>query len=348
MPLNRQYIIGVDGGGTGTRAVIGTQKGEVLAIVKGAGTNMKSTPPDEVRLQIEQLLEQLLQKIGVTKNDVSTVFLCVAGGDRQVDIDRWERWMGLLFPANSCQITITNDAVAALTSGTFTKQGIVVIAGTGSIVYAITKNLQVSRVGGWGYLLGDEGSGYYIGQEALRIIAQHYDVFGMNGDVFTAAILEQLALKNPTDIITQVYEHPQPRVLIASLARTVLRLAEQQNVKAENIIEQAVHHLVQFIQTMLKKEQQVKNLPIVLCGGLFENLYFVQCFQMKLKQASIHNRQIQPEVPPVIGAFINGLFSEGIQMTEALQRTVKETWRSIHENSMGGFDINGTNDKTDD
>lgn len=82
--------------------------------------------------------------------------------------------------------------------------------------------------------------------------------------------------------------------------------------------------------------------------ALFENLYFVQCFQMKLKQASIHNRLIQPEVPPVIGAFINGLFNEGIQMTEALQRTIKKTWMSIHENSMGGFDHNGTNDKTDD
>lgn len=348
MPLNRPYIIGVDGGGTGTRAVIGTQKGEVLAIVEGAGTNMKSKPPDEVRQQIVQLLEQLLQKVSATKNDISTVFLCVAGGDRQVDKDRWERWLGFLFPASTCQITITNDAVAALTSGTFTKQGVVVIAGTGSIVYAIAKKLQVSRVGGWGYLLGDEGSGYYIGQEALRAIAQHYDVFGMNGDVFTATILNQLSLTNPADIITQVYEDPQPRVLIASLARTVLRLAEQQNAKAENIIKQAVHHLVQFIQTMLIKEPQVKNLPIVLCGGLFENLYFVQCFQMKLKQASIHNRLIQPEVPPVIGAFINGLFNEGIQMTEALQRTIKKTWMSIHENSMGGFDHNGTNDKTDD
>ncbi|WP_342504252.1 BadF/BadG/BcrA/BcrD ATPase family protein [Lysinibacillus sp. FSL L8-0126] len=337
MLLNRQYIIAVDGGGTRTRAVIGTKEGEVLAVVEGAGTNMKATPPNVVRIQIEHLLAQLLQKIAATKSDVSTVFLCVAGGDRQVDKVRWKQWIGFIFPASSCKVTITNDAVAALTSGTFTQQGLVVIAGTGSIVYAVRKDHQVSRVGGWGYLFGDEGSGYYIGQEALRVIAQHYDVFGMNGDVFTAAILEQLTLTNPTDIITHVYEHPQPRVLIASIARTVLSLAEQQNDKAKNIIEQAVHHLVQFLQTMLKKEPQVKNWPIVICGGLFENLYFKQCFQETLRLATRHNRLIQPEVPPVIGAFINGLLSEGIQMTEALQQTVKGTWMSIHEKSVGGI-----------
>lgn len=331
MPLNRQYIIGVDGGGTRTRAVIGTRKGEVLAFVEGAGTNIKSMPPEKVRLHIIQLLAKLLQKIEATKNDISTVFFCVAGGDRPVDKERWEQWMSFLFPASSCKITITNDAIAALTSGTFTQQGLVVIAGTGSIVYGVGKNHQISRVGGWGYLLGDEGSGYYIGQEALRYIARHYDAFGVNENLFTETILEHLALKNPTEIITYVYEHPQPRVIIASIARAVLRLAEQNNDRTMKIIEQAAHHLVQFIQTMFKKEPQLQVYPIVLCGGLFGNSYFVQCFREKLQLAKIPNRLLQPEVPPVIGAFVNGLLSEGISMTEALQRTIKETWVSIHE-----------------
>lgn len=132
-------------------------------------------------------------------------------------------------------------------------------------------------------------------------------------------------------IITHVYEHPQPRVLIASVARVVLRLAEQNNDRAQKIIEHAAHHLTHFIQIMLKKEPQLKGDSIVLCGGLFENFYFVQCFREKLQLAKIPNRLIQPEVPPVIGAFVNGLLSEGIPITEALQRKVKGTWMSIHE-----------------
>lgn len=67
MPLNKQYIIGVDGGGTKTRAVIGTKEGEVLAYIDGEGTNIKSTPTNEVRRQIKQLLECLMQKVGTTK-----------------------------------------------------------------------------------------------------------------------------------------------------------------------------------------------------------------------------------------------------------------------------------------
>lgn len=336
MPLNKQYIIGVDGGGTKTRAVIGTKEGEVLAYIDGEGTNIKSTPTNEVRQQIKQLLECLMQKVGTTKNDVSTIFLCVAGGDRQEDLIRWKRWIGLIFPATSCRIIITNDAVAALTSGTFTQEGLVVIAGTGSIVYAVQQNHLVSRAGGWGYLLGDEGSGYSIGQEALRIITRNYDAYGLYEDAFTEAVLERLALTDPTGIITLIYEHSQPRVCMASIASTVLLLATQNNDIAKRIVDHAVFHLVQLLQMMFKKEPQVKSFPIVICGGLFKNGYFVQCFQEKLQQATIYNRIILPEVPPAIGAFINGLFSEGIQMTGALQETVKETWISI-KNSNGGI-----------
>jgi len=326
--LNKQYIIGVDGGGTKTRAVIGTRSGEVLATVEGAGANIKSTPPEEVRQQMIKLLTRLLQKVGATRTDVSTTFLCIAGGDRQEDLVRWHKWMELFFTSESCKVYVTNDAVAALTSGTFAHEGLVLIAGTGSIVYCVQKNNRVSRVGGWGYLFGDEGSGYYIGQQALRVIAQHYDAFGRDGDAFTEAILKQLVLKDPTEIITFIYEHAQPRVLIASIVQTVLQLAEQGNKTAEIIIERAITCLAQLLLTMFQKEPQVKSFPIVTCGGLFESSYFTNCFQEKLQQVAIKNRLIQPEVPPVIGAFVKGLISEGVLITKSVQQIVKETWMS--------------------
>lgn len=328
MPLNKQYIIGVDGGGTKTRAVIGTKCGEVLAVVEGAGANIKSTPPTEVQQQITKLLTELLQKVGVTRKEVSTIFLCMAGGDRQVDFVRWHNWMDLFFLSESCEVHVTNDAVAALTSGTFAHEGLVIIAGTGSIVYCVQKNNYVSRVGGWGYLFGDEGSGYYIGQEALRAITQHYDAFGRDDDALTEAILEQLGLKDPTEMITVIYEHAQARALIASIVQTVLQLAEQGHETAKDIIERATTYLAQLLLTMFQKEPQVKCFPIVTCGGLFNSSYFFNCFQRKLQQVTIDNRLIQPEVPPVIGAFIKGLISEGVHITESLQQTVKESWMS--------------------
>jgi N-acetylglucosamine kinase-like BadF-type ATPase len=334
VPLNNQYIIGVDGGGTKTRAIIGTKEGNILAFMDGHGTNIKSTPAHEVRQHIQHLLESLVQKISATKYDVSTIFLCVAGGDRQEDIKRWKAWIAPMLPSTSCKVTVTNDAVAALTSGTFTREGLVVIAGTGSIVYAVQQN-SISRMGGWGYLLGDEGSGYYIGQEALRAITRQYDAYGLNEDAFSKAILERLALTDPTEIITLIYEHTQPRICISSITRTVLLLATQNNEIAKRIVDRAVTHLVQLLQMMFRKEPQVKKFPIVTCGGLFENQYFVQCFQAKLQQSTIDNQIIQPEVPPAIGAFINGLFSEGIPMTKALQQTVKETWMNIKKSNGG-------------
>lgn len=124
------------------------KKGNILAFMDGGGTNIKSTPFHEVRQQIQQLLDSLILKIGATKSDISTIFLCVAGGDRQEDIKRWKAWIAPMFPSASCKVTVTvtNDAVAALTSGTFTREGLVVIAGTGSIVYAVQQN-SISRMG---------------------------------------------------------------------------------------------------------------------------------------------------------------------------------------------------------
>ncbi|MGE7624514.1 N-acetylglucosamine kinase [Viridibacillus sp. NPDC096237] len=329
MQLNNRYIIGIDGGGTKTQAVIGTSDGEILAVVTGGGSNIKSIPKEKVKVQIGVLLEQLLKKAAIHKAEVNSVFVCTAGGDREEDIVCWNKWIQDFFQSYPCKIQVKNDAVAALVSGTFQVDGLVLVAGTGSIAYLMQDNgRKIHRAGGWGYLFGDEGSGYYMGIQALRYISQLYDL--QEGlDEFAVEVLNYLQLKNPVEIITKIYEQDQPRLIVASIAMPILELAERGNDVACRIVFNAINQLIRLLSVLYSREESAKTLPIVVCGGLFENEYFFQQFEQTLSLASSDNVLIKPSVSPVVGAFILALLDMSIPITKKLKVDLLQTWMKV-------------------
>ncbi|UZM99799.1 hypothetical protein OL548_07130 [Lysinibacillus sp. MHQ-1] len=128
--------------------------------------------------------------------------------------------------------------------------------------------------------MGDEGSGYYIGQEALRTITRQYDACGLYEDAFSKAVLERLALTDPTEIITLIYEHSQPRICISSIARTVLLLATQNNETAKRIADHAVTHLVQLLQMMFRKRTtRKKNFQLLHVEAYLKTITLFNAFK---------------------------------------------------------------------
>lgn len=330
MQLSKNYFIGVDGGGSKTSCVIGDSTGRIICTVVGEGSNIKSTKPEKVRVQMIELLNELIKKSGIKKEQVSGLFVGTAGGDRESDKKTWYDWMNSYFSPHPCPIQITNDALPALVSGTFSFNGLVIIAGTGSIVYLVQDNGdRTTRSGGWGYLLGDEGSGYHIGNEALRFVTKYYD---QHGDLvpierLTQKVLWHYNLQNTSDIITAVYEHKNPRASIASLAKPVLDLAEQKYEPAVEIIDQAVRALVELLTTIFNSEKTARKLPIVLCGGLFSNELFFATF--KDAMSKFDNELNIPSLPPVVGSYLSALFRGDIVLTPELRNEVIESWAKL-------------------
>lgn len=330
MPLSEDYFIGVDGGGTKTSCVIGDSSGRIISTIIGKGSNIKSTQPEKVRIHVFELLNSLLKQSGIQKEQVSALFIGAAGGDRETDKKVWYEWMKVYFQSHPCHIKISNDALPALVSGTFTLNGLVIIAGTGSIAYLVQDDgARTTRSGGWGYLFGDDGSGYHIGNEALRFVTKHYDQYGelAKDELLTQAVLQHYNLQNSFEIITSVYEHDNPRTAIASLAKPVLELAKQKYEPAVNIVHHAVTALVQLLSSLFEREKEARGLPIVLCGGLFSNELFYTSFKDAMRV--FENELYVPSLPPVIGSYLNALFSVGIVLTPELQNEVIQSWAKL-------------------
>lgn len=329
MPLNRDLFIGFDGGGTKTQCIIGDSNGTIIASAEGASTNLKSRPQEKVREMIHSLLEKILLLANAEPHQITGVFVSTAGGDRKEDQERWKQWI-LEYGLNPDQLEVANDAVGALTAGTKSKNGIVLIAGTGSIAYSVREtNVKPIRVGGWGYLLGDEGSGYDIGNQALRMIIRAYDGRDYEKEKLTQHILDQLGLVSPKQLITYIYENQYPRKLIASVAKHVISLAEQGEPNAKAIIQQAIEQLVELVLSILRIDKDSNSL--VISGGLFHSTYFKAVFENTMRIKGLNLPIISPKYPPVVGSYISALLQKGKTITDEVERNIDNSWRQKNE-----------------
>ncbi|WP_143470053.1 N-acetylglucosamine kinase [Kocuria marina] len=162
-----------------------------------------------------------------------------------------------------------HDTRLILAAGGHT-EGIAVIAGTGSVAWGVNASGHGTRAGGWGYLLGDEGSGYWLGREAVRHVlrdAQHRgasDETPAEDDRFARAVLGHAGVDTPTELIAAFHDRPD-RTHWAGLARTVIELAPHDNA-ARELVSAAAAHLAELIITVARNLGE--PLPVVMGGGL--------------------------------------------------------------------------------
>jgi N-acetylglucosamine kinase-like BadF-type ATPase len=144
---------------------------------------------------------------------------------------------------------------------------VALISGTGSLCWARSPDGSSVRVGGWGYLLGDEGSGYDLAVRALRLAAQTADGRAA-ADSLLAAVLGYWGLDQPSQLINYVYRTDLTRALIAEVGKLVLNLAEAGDTHAVGLVEQAGGELAHMLSVAVGK-LGLDAPPVALAGGLF-------------------------------------------------------------------------------
>ncbi len=160
------FVLGIDAGGTKTVCLLADADGHVRASARGPGANLQALG----ELEVEKVLHEVMESVLADETTPPrAICLGIAGVDRPHDnaiIRGIMRRIGHKAP-----VLVVNDALAALVAGAGDQgPAIVLIAGTGSICYGRNQSGQAARAGGWGYLLGDEGSGWWIGQRTLSDI----------------------------------------------------------------------------------------------------------------------------------------------------------------------------------
>src|SRR5918994_242731 len=164
------YVLGIDAGGTKTVCYLADAHGHIVGEGRAGGANLQA----HGELEVEKVLHAVIdQAVGDRAILPVAVCLGVAGVDREED-DRVVRGIMRRLGFKSHTLVV-NDALVALVAGAGDDPGVVLIAGTGSIAYGVNTDGYAARSGGWGFVLGDEGSGYWIGRQALTAVVRAAD-----------------------------------------------------------------------------------------------------------------------------------------------------------------------------
>jgi N-acetylglucosamine kinase-like BadF-type ATPase len=274
MTTKKDVLLAVDGGGTKTQAIVADPEGNVLGRGLGPSSNTHRVGFEAsckaVETAIEGALQHLVpaqQRVGQAGwHSVNVVCACfgLAGIDSPADEAEFSQWVTKQRIANSFRVL--NDSELILAAGTPEGWGVALISGTGSVCLGRTKEGRSVRVGGWGHLLGDEGSGYKIALEALQIATQTVD--GRNdARPLLNAVLRHWSLSDPTDLIRTVYAPTMTQSDVAALAASVSNLSQSGDKTSRGILEAAAKDLALHVDTVIKR-LGLKAPPLAVAGGV--------------------------------------------------------------------------------
>jgi glucosamine kinase len=255
-------VVGIDAGGSKTRAFAVDRDGSVVGRGAGGGANLLSSPDPAGSIGAA-----LAESVGGRTPDA--IVLSCSGGDRPADRDRGRAILTQLV-GPKVRIDVTHDAIAALYAGNPAGCGVVLIAGTGSIAYGRNDEGDERRAGGWGYLIGDEGSAVWLGLEGLRAAAHNADGRGA-GTAITAHVLRELGVATFMEVIPQLYGRPHPAPAILAAVRAVGRAAAEADAIAVSIVQRGAHALGRAA-SVVAAELRLADGPVYLAGGAFESL----------------------------------------------------------------------------
>jgi N-acetylglucosamine kinase-like BadF-type ATPase len=267
-----EVLLGIDGGGTTTQAVVADLTGRILGRGLGPASNHRRVGLDAATRALSTAIEGALgQVVGPRSGDgrswrsVRVVAACfgLAGVDSPEDretILKWVRQEGI-----TPRAVVVNDSELVLIGGTPEGWGVGLISGTGSICLGRTRDGRSARVGGWGYVFGDEGSGYSIATEALRLASQSADGRA-SAPGLLKGILSYWRLSTPDDLIRHVYRPEMTTSELSELAIGIQELAGRGDPDAMGVVDRAAKALAGHVETVVRK-LQLKQPPLALGGA---------------------------------------------------------------------------------
>lgn len=257
-------VLGVDGGGTKTHCILLDEADNLLGTGDSASSNRNSVGEQAARQHLALAIEGALQSANCTVAEIDAICVGMAGVDRPAERAMVAKWLSELLPGVHSEIL--NDALIALAAGNCGElYGVVMISGTGMIVYGVNHQGERRRSGGWGALLDAKGSGYALGMAALQAITRSADGLAPP-TALTAAILEHLQLAQPQDLIAWTYAD-LAWARFAQLSPLVLACATDQDPVAVEIVNQHAVALAEAVVPVAKGLNLAADFPLVFAGG---------------------------------------------------------------------------------
>ena len=296
--MSAPLFLGIDGGGSTLRVALVDEELVALCTLTESSANPNLIGHDAAQALIRRSIRDLLGQTNLQPTDIRAAAIGVAGAASTHSRDWLLQTLEPDLPASL--LVASSDLEIALVGALAQPCGILLLAGTGSAVYGISPAGGRLQIGGWGYLLGDDGSSYWIGRQLLRhLISIHDSGSSVESDALSSHCLNELGLKQPRELIAWLYRTEEtPAARIASLARVAIDAASEGDTAAIQILEQAATLLVAQA-AVLQRRLAYDDAPIAFAGGLLDNDNTFS--DLVSKELGLVERPVS-KYPPVIGA----------------------------------------------
>jgi N-acetylglucosamine kinase-like BadF-type ATPase len=319
-----EYVIGVDGGGTKTEAAAYSISGKWLGSCQGGASNPQAVTYEKAISNLEELFDSLFAQLKLLPSRCKAICLGLAGVDSEgarapfrKALAEYAKKKGSAF-----RLMVKNDAEIALMAAIGSNHGIIVISGTGAIVYGLTEDGRRHRIGGWGHILGDTGSGYEIGLHTLQAVMRSHDGIAPK-TALTDMILERHGFPTPVSLKEYIYGPAIKKQQIAEYAEICIRAAEAGDALAMELIRDAALQLADMALAMQKKEDLFTVSRIGVTGSIFKNSrLFLDTFEAQIRSHSNAAVMLSTQSP---------VFGAGRLALQSLSHNESETTEVSHE-----------------
>lgn len=327
-----RFFLGIDGGQTATKSILADASARVLGVGRGGpAIHLKDGATREhARRVLYEAIHGALGKAGLPDTtEVACAFLGFSGvsGPEAPAAKTYCEVVQEQFTVRS--IFIDHDARTALAGAIPSMTGVIAIAGTGSIAFAMNASGASARAGGWGYLLGDPGSAYEIGRQALAAVALAHDGAGPP-TMLSSMLLQALDIRDVPEITQAVYRDASPKLRIASVCSTVAAAAASGDEVAIRIFEEAGHSLGSMACAAARKLTPLPSLTFSGVGGVFESgdlLWkpYRESVLSEYQQAQV----LSPAFPPLVGALILALRKGQVETPQESLERIRLSYDSL-------------------
>jgi N-acetylglucosamine kinase-like BadF-type ATPase len=308
-----RYFLGVDGGQSSTTAIIGDELGRVLGMGRAGPCNHVTGVEGKAKFidAIQGSIKAAGSQAGLDRSRIRFESACLGFSGGPADK---EAILREIIPSE--RIIVTNDAMIALSGAAAGQQGLIAIAGTGSIAFGRNSSSKTARAGGWGYMFGDEGSGFYITRQALRAALRSEEGWGPATSL-RSILLQATGTVDVNDLLHRLYTPEFPRSRIASLAKLVDEAAENGDATAQNILNEAAQQLAILVAAVRGQLFAPRDAAAVsYAGGVFRSRILLERFRM-LAEMEDGNHVSPPAYGPAAGALLEAYGAAGIRCTRS-------------------------------
>jgi len=300
---NARFVMGIDGGATKTLAAVLDLESGALHFAHGGPSNEDAVGAEAAVHALLEVADQAIERAGIAQDVLAKAVLAVAGTDtdaiaRQVRAVRSDDWI------------VVNDVVAAWAAAAGAQPGIGAISGTGSNVFGVGLDGRPWRAGGWGHLLGDEGSGYWFGVQSIKAALHDREGSGPP-TALSDAVIDFFRAPSVEALAARVYSKPLTKGEIAAFATETARLADRGDAVARKLYELGAAELAAQVAVVIDQTGLAggsaagRPFPVGLIGSAFKaGAIFVEPLAAAITQSAPQARVSVVEMAPVGGSLL--------------------------------------------